>query len=143
MPLNLQLCKCFCCASEWSVRPWSSKKQAAIATPTSEAEFVSASRAADELVWERRILADLNLPQSSPTPLYEDNRVCRLKSENPVHCERSKHIDFCVHALRERVAAGEVVLVDCASKDMVADSLTKNLPAELYIKHSDTQLGRM
>ncbi len=64
-------------------------------------------------------------------------------SENPVHHERSKHIDFRVHALRERVAAGEVVLVDCASKDMVADSLTKNLPAKLYIKHRDTQLGRM
>jgi hypothetical protein len=122
---------------------WRSKKQAAVATSTSEAEFVSASRAADELVWERRILADLNLPQSSPTPLYEDNRACRLMSENPVHRERSKHIDFRVHALRERVAAGEVVLVDCASKDMVADSLTKNLPAELYIKHRDTQLGRM
>ncbi len=122
---------------------WRSKKQAAVATLTSEAEFVSASSAADELVWEHRILEDLNLPQSSPTPLYKDNRACRLMSENPVHSERSKHIDFRVHVLCECIAAGEVVLIDCASKDMVADSLTKNLPAVLYIKHCDTQLGRM
>jgi hypothetical protein len=122
---------------------WRSKKQAAVATLTSEAEFVSASRAADELIWEHSILADLNLPQASPTPLYKDNRVCRLMSENPIHCEHSKHIDFRVHALCERVVAGEVVLVDCASKDMVADSLAKNLPTELYIKHCDTQLGHM
>ena len=121
---------------------WKSKKQGAVATSSSEAEFVSASKAADELVWERRILADLGFPQPGPTPLYEDNRACRLLSENPVHSERSKHIDFRVHALRERVAAGEVVLVDCASRDMVADSLTKNLPVDAFLRHRDIQLGR-
>jgi hypothetical protein len=121
---------------------WKSKKQGAVATSTSEAEFVAASKAADELVWERRLLADLSFPQLTPTPLYEDNRACRLMSENPVHRERSKHIDFRVHALRDRVAAGEVVLVDCASRDMVADSLTKNLPAESFLRHRDVQLGR-
>ena len=122
---------------------WRSKKQAAVATSTSEAEFVAASKAADELVWERRIMADLHLPQTSPTPLFEDNRACRLMSENPIHRERSKHIDYRVHALRERVAAGEVILVDCASRDMVADSLTKNLPADSFIRHRDVQLGRV
>ncbi len=90
---------------------WRSKKQVAVDTLTSEAEFVSASSPADKLIWECSILADLNLHQSSPTPLYEDNRACRLMSEfedseNPFHCEHSKHIDFCVHALRERVTAG-------------------------------------
>jgi hypothetical protein len=62
-------------------------------------------------------------------------------SENPVHRERSKHIDFCVHALRDRVTAGEVVLIDCASWDMVADSFTKNLPADAFLHHCNTQLG--
>ncbi len=62
-------------------------------------------------------------------------------SANPVHQERSKHIDFRVHALRERVIAGEVVLIDCASRDMVADSFTKNLPADAFLCHSTAQLG--
>jgi hypothetical protein len=78
---------------------WKSKKQGAVATSTSEAEFVSASKAADEIIWERRILAALNIRQNSPTPLHEDNRACKLMSENPVHCERSKHIDFRVTRL--------------------------------------------
>jgi hypothetical protein len=120
---------------------WKRKKQGAVATSSSEAEFVATSKAADELVWERRLLADLTFPQVTPTPLYKDNRACRLMSVNTVHCEHSKHIDFLVHALRDRVAAGEVVLVDCASRDMVADSLTKNLPAESFLRHRDTQLG--
>jgi hypothetical protein len=122
---------------------WKSKKQGAVATSSSEAEFVSASKAADELVWERRLLADLGFPQPGPTPLHEDNRACKLLSQNPVHSERSKHIDFRVHALRERVATGEVVLVDCASRDMVADSLTKNLPVDAFLRHRDVQLGRL
>ena len=114
-----------------------------VATSSSEAEFVSASKAADELVWERRLLADLGFPQPGPTPLHEDNRACKLLSQNPVHSERSKHIDFRVHALRERVATGEVVLVDCASRDMVADSLTKNLPVDAFLRHRDVQWGRL
>ena len=60
-------------------------------------------------------------------------------SENPVHCEQSKNIDHRVHSLRERVAAGEVVLVDCSTHDMVANSLTKNLPAEAF--HHESSLG--
>ena len=63
-------------------------------------------------------------------------------SENPVHRERSKHIDFRVHALRDRVIAGEVVLIDCASRNMVADSFTKNLPADAFLRHRNTQLRR-
>jgi hypothetical protein len=121
---------------------WKSKKQGAVATSSSEAEFVVASRAADEILWERRVLASLHLPQREPTPLYEDNRACRLMSQNPVNRERSKHIDYCVHALRDRVAAGKVIFIDCASRDMVTDPLTKNLPAEAYLCHCDTQFGR-
>ena len=120
---------------------WKSKKQGAVATSSSEAEFVSASKAADEIVWQRRLLDGMGLTQSSPTPLYEDNSACRIMSENPVHTERSKHIDYRVHSLRDRVSAGVVRLVDCASRNMVADSLTKNLPADAFIRHRDIQLG--
>jgi hypothetical protein len=132
----------YCTIMNGAAVAWKSKKQGAVAISSSEAEFVAASRAADEIVWERRVLASLHLPQREPTPLYEDNRACRLMSQNPVNRERSKHIDYRVHALRDRVAAGEVILIDCASRDMVADPLTKNLPAEAYLRHRDTQLGR-
>jgi hypothetical protein len=113
------------------------------AAHTPVAEFVSASKAADELVWQQRLLDCMGLTQSSPTPLrlYEDNCTCRIMSENPVQTERSKHIDYCVHSLRDCVSAGVVCLLDCASHNMVADSLTKNLPADAFIRHSNSQLG--
>lgn len=120
---------------------WKSRQQKAVATSTSQAEFVSASWAADEVLWLRRTLLDINVPQTQPTPLWEDNRACRMMSENPVHRERSKHIDYRVHALRERVADGHVRLLDCPTVDMYADMGTKSLPAPAHIKHRDTVLG--
>ena len=63
-------------------------------------------------------------------------------SENPVSNDRSKHIDYRVHALRERVKDGIVRLIDCASTDMLADVLTKNLPAPDFMRHRTVMSGK-
>ena len=60
-----------------------------------------------------------------------------MMSENPVSNDRSKHIDYHIHALCERVKDGVVRLIDCASADMLADIFTKNLPAPAFSKHRD------
>jgi hypothetical protein len=64
-----------------------------------------------------------------------------MMSENPVCNDRTKHIDYRVFSLRERVAAGIVRLIDCPTKDMAADPFTKNLPAPDFVRHRDVQLG--
>ena len=79
------------------------------------------------------MLDEAGFKQYTPTPLYEDNRSCRMMSENPVSNDRSKHIDYRIHALRERVRDGVVQLIDCASEDMLADVFTKNLPGPAFI----------
>jgi hypothetical protein len=114
-----------------------------VATSTSEAEYVAASRASDDVVFLRRVLDGAGCKQDVPTPLYEDNRSCRMMSENPVSNNRSKHIDYRVHALRERVKDGVVRLIDCASADMLADVLTKNLPAPDFARHRSVMAGLM
>ena len=63
-------------------------------------------------------------------------------SENPVSNDRSKHIDYRVHALRERVKDGIVRLIDCPTLDMLVDVLTKNLPAPDFQKHRKVMSGR-
>ena len=64
-----------------------------------------------------------------------------MLSENPIRNERSKHIDYRVHSLRERVQEGEVTLVDCPTRDMIADTLTKALPSPTFTRHRDTMMG--
>jgi hypothetical protein len=113
-----------------------------VATSTSKAEYVAASRASDDILYLRRVLEEAGFLQTNPTPLYEDNRSCRMMSENPVANDRSKHIDYRVHALRERVSEGIVRLIDCASEDMLADVFTKNLPGPAFMRHRDVMSGQ-
>jgi hypothetical protein len=120
---------------------WKCRQQKSVATSTSEAEYVAASRASDDILYLRRVLEGAGNKQTTPTPLYEDNRSCRMMSENPVSNDRSKHIDYRVHALRERVKDGAVRLVDCPSYDMLADVLTKNLPAPDFERHAQVMSG--
>ena len=120
---------------------WKTKLQGGVSSSTTEAEFVSASKAADDVEWLRRTLDGLGLSQPTPTPLYIDNRSARALAQTSAHRERTKHIDFRVFALRDRVASGVVYLVDCPTGDMVADILTKNLPAPAFIRHRQTLLG--
>jgi hypothetical protein len=120
---------------------WKCRQQKSVATSTSEAEYVAASRASDDILFLRRVLAETGYTQTLPTPLYEDNRSCRMMSENPVANDRSKHIDYRVHALRERVKEGVVRLIDCESDNMLADIFTKNLPAPAFVKHRTVMAG--
>ena len=122
---------------------WKCRQQKSVATSTSEAEYVAASRASDDILFLRRVLEESGAKQTTPTPLYEDNRSCRMMSENPVANDRSKHIDYRVHALRERVQDGTVRLIDCASVDMLADVLTKNLPAPDFRRHRSVMTGTL
>ena len=119
---------------------WRCRQQKSVATSTTESEFVSASNCADEVLWIRRIL-EYFAPQLTPTRLFEDNRACRMLSENPVRNERTKHIDYRVHSLRDRVKAGTVKLVDCPTADMLADALTKALPSPAFTRHRDIMMG--
>ena len=125
------------------VMSWRSKQHAFVSLSTAEAEFVSASSAAKEAVWLRRLFEEWGFPQRGPTPLYEDNRACILMSESPGTRERSKHIDLRVHDLKDKVAAGVVRLVACPSADMPADMLTKPLGHVLHRKHYEVLSGRV
>jgi len=120
---------------------WRSKMQPTIALSTAEAEFMAASNTCNEVVWLRRILAAISLPQRGPTPLYEDNQACIMISEHPSYKGRAKHIDMRVHALREHVANRIVTLTRCPTHDMTADALTKQLPGPTYKRHRGVLLG--
>jgi len=119
---------------------WKSSQYKAVTTSTAESEYVSASKASDEIVWLRRVLAEAGAEQRAPTTLFEDNRACRMLSENPVQ-SRARHIDFRIMSLRERVTDGTVKVVDCPTHDMHADPMTKNLNTISFQRHRDVMLG--
>jgi hypothetical protein len=89
---------------------------------------MAVSMATREVIWLRRMLANLGHPQSGPTTVFEDNRGCIELAKNPVFHSRTKHIDVRHFFVREKTLSGEVGLVYCPTEKMVADLFTKALP---------------
>ena len=111
---------------------WNSKKQGVVAQSTAEAEYVSAAAAANQALWLRKLLNDLNERQEEATVIFCDNKSAICIAENPIQHGRTKHISVKYHAIREAERNGEVKLVHCSSDDQLADILTKALPKNRF-----------
>jgi hypothetical protein len=106
---------------------WSSKKQATVALSTMEAEYIALSHAACENLWLRSLFTELDLPPSSSTPIFVDNRGAIDFTLNAGYHARSKHIDIRHHFIQDVVTSNEVSVHHCASADNLADIFTKPL----------------
>lgn len=119
---------------------WASRKQGCVTLSTMEAEYVSLSEAAHEVVWLRNLLKELNEEQIKPTVMFEDNRSCLDFVALDQHKKRTKHIDTRYHYTRELSSSGVIELRYCPSEEMLADILTKPLGAT-KVKRFATELG--
>ncbi len=113
---------------------WKSRRQDCVSLSTSEAEYVAASQCGQEVVYLREILRDFGFPPTGPTRVYEDNLACVVMSENPVRRKYSRHIDIRRYFVRDLVARQVLKLVPLRTNLMVADALTKSLPAPAFQK---------
>jgi len=59
---------------------------------TSEAEFVAASQASQEVVYLRETLRNFGYIQTTPIDIFENNFACFAMSKNPVRRKFSPHI---------------------------------------------------
>ncbi|XP_039141190.1 secreted RxLR effector protein 161-like [Dioscorea cayenensis subsp. rotundata] len=80
-----------------SVIAWCSKKQSITALSNTEAEYISLTAAACEVVWLRRLLEDLNEKQEDSNVILCDNSSALSIARNPTHHGRTKHIDTRFH----------------------------------------------
>ncbi|XP_069361062.1 uncharacterized protein [Maniola hyperantus] len=106
---------------------WNSQKQKTIALSTAEAEYVSLSEAAKEAVFLRRFMAELTRKPCEAITLYTDSQSAMAIAQNPVHHQRTKHIDVRYQFIREAIENGEISLIYKETSRMVADVLTKGL----------------
>ena len=89
---------------------------------------MAAAQAVKEALWLRTLLIDLRLG-IQPITIFADNQSAIKLLKNPISSQRSKHIDVIYHFARERLARGEVCFKYIKTDDMIADSLTKAVPA--------------
>ncbi|KAL0438667.1 UNVERIFIED_CONTAM: Retrovirus-related Pol polyprotein from transposon TNT 1-94 [Sesamum latifolium] len=86
---------------------WCSKKQPSTALSSSEAEYMAVSLAACQAIWLRRILGDMKQHQEKDTTILCDNQSTISMTKNPVHHNRTRHIDTRHHYIRELVNEGK------------------------------------
>ncbi|KAI0525247.1 hypothetical protein KFK09_004640 [Dendrobium nobile] len=105
---------------------WTVKKQVTVAKSSTEAEYRSLSAAVSEVIWLRRLAADFNIPQPSPTTIHCDNTSAIAIAKNPVFHNRTKHIEIDYYFIRQHISSKAIQLVHIPSKDQIADILTKS-----------------
>ena len=108
---------------------------------TAEGEWYAASEAGKELLYLRIIMREFGFPQLGPMHLYEDSRAVIAMAENPSNRKGARHIDTREHFVDQLVKDRIIKLVQCRTNKMVADALTKNLPAPAFEQHRATMLG--
>jgi hypothetical protein len=106
---------------------WSSRLQVIVALSTTEAEYVAATSAGQEILWLRNLFTELGYTFPSPSSLYIDNRSALAVAKNPEHHGRMKHLDLRFYWLRNEVEKGTIALLHLRTDDMPADILTKAL----------------
>ncbi|CAI7815960.1 unnamed protein product [Closterium sp. NIES-54] len=124
----------FICCVGGGPSAWESKKQVDQALSSVESEYMALFRAVREIVWQRRLLAELGEEQKGPTPLYYDSQGAIALAKNPVLHGLTKHMRVKWHWTRSMVAAGEVELHYVKTTRQPADMMTKRLVEQQHWK---------
>ena len=100
-----------------------------IADSTTEAEYIVASEAIKEAVWMCKFIAELEVVPSiiEQIIVYCDNNGVIAQAKEPRSHQRSKHVLWRYHLIREIIAQNDVKMERAPIDDNVADPLIKVL----------------
>ncbi|XP_028086199.1 uncharacterized protein LOC114287116 [Camellia sinensis] len=116
------------CSFVWgNVVTWRSKKQSVVARSSAEAEFRAMALGVCEGIWLNRLLEELRVPSEHPMVLYCDNQAAISIAKNPVHHDRTKHVEIDRHFIKEKIEEGVFQVSYTPTNYQKADILTKAL----------------
>jgi hypothetical protein len=116
---------------------WQSKLQKIVTLSTTEAEYIAAVSAGQEILWLRNLFEELGYPQHMSSTLYMDNQSAIAVARDPEHHGRMKHLDLRTYWLRQEVDRGKIKIFHVPTTEMPADILTKALskPKVEYLRN--------
>jgi len=114
-----------------------SKKMKLVTLSSTESEYVALCEATREAIWLRRLLGEIGFKQKDPTLIWQDNKSTIDMVNGHRNFQSSKHINPKYHYTGEMVDIGEIRLEHKDTEDMIADVLTKALPASSHNKLSE------
>ena len=112
---------------------WRSRKQKGkAATSSCEAEYRALSNVLDELAWILSFTRELGLRLPTPIKIFCDNKSAKDLSANPVHHDRTKHINIRYHRIREFILDGTVEICYVPTSENPADIFTKCVTGSIF-----------
>lgn len=121
------------CSFVWgNLVTWRSKKQSVVARSSAEAEFRAMSYGICEGIWLQRMFKELKIPSNYTMKVWCDNKAAISIAKNPVHHDRTKHVEIDRHFIKEKIDNNIINLEYTPSQLQRADILTKALLKPTY-----------
>ena len=111
-----------------------------MARSSAEAEFRALAQGICEGVWLRRLLGELRVTYYGPIKMMCDNQSAIAIAKNPVHHDRTKHIEIDRHFIYEKIEDKIITITYVPSRSQTIDILTKALFHPNFIELS-SKLG--
>jgi Reverse transcriptase (RNA-dependent DNA polymerase)/gag-polypeptide of LTR copia-type/GAG-pre-integrase domain/Integrase core domain len=113
---------------------WKSRKQASVAVSSCEAEYMAVFESAKDAVWLRNLLCEFgSCPGSLPTSVFLDNQGSISWAKDDA-LRKVKHISLRYHFTHDLIKTHIIDLQYIPTEDNRADSLTKPLTGERFVK---------
>ena len=106
---------------------WRSKLQTIVALSSTEAEYVGATPAVQEILWLRDLLREIEVADDSPSVLNMDNHRAVCLTRGAGDSNKTKHIDIRYHFIRSHVEEKRIKVQHISTDEMIANIFTKNL----------------
>ena len=128
---------------------WHSKLQTQVALSTTEAEYIALSQSLRDTIPIMNLMQELHdrgFTGASPIPTihckaFEDNSGALELAKTPKMRPRTKHINLVYHHFRSFVREGKVTVHHVGTKEQNADTLTKSLDQNLFVRHRKEIMG--
>jgi hypothetical protein len=111
---------------------WKSQTSKLVSLSSTEAEIDALVEAVKDCIWMRGLLYELGFPQTRPTVIFQDNKSAIRLADIDAIPSRTRHLANRLSFIKQEVERGTVALKYLPSRCMVADVLTKLLPANSH-----------
>ncbi|KAM6551197.1 hypothetical protein CsatB_001005 [Cannabis sativa] len=118
---------------------WKSTLQKVVALSSTEEEYMAATEAMKAALWLKGFTSELGLNYDDIT-VHCDNQSALHLLKNPMHHERSKHIDIRLYFIRDIVTSNQVHVKKINTDHNLADMRTKCVTLDKF-RHCLTLLN--
>lgn len=118
-----------------------SKMQNCVTLSVTEAELVSATTCAQDMLFVMRVLESIGLKVKKPMILQVDNKGAKDLAHNWSIGGRTRHVDVREYFLRDLKEDGVILVEWIPSSENSSDLFTKNLSGPTFEKHATVYCG--